>query len=349
MRTWRRSRCDCGRGHPATGRIASIDLTRGRMRGLAISSRNGAPLRQLLNGFERAEVDTGETSIFVRWSGSGEPILLLHGFPQTHLMWHGVAPRLARRFTVVCADLRGYGGSGCPTSTPDHAPYAKRAMARDMVSVMERLGFPRFSVAGHDRGGRVAYRLALDHPHRVERLAVLDVLPTGTVWERADARFALAYWPWSLLAQPEPLPERLIEARPDTVIEDALAGWGSPSTAFGAELRAAYVAALRDPGHVHAICEEYRAAATLDRADDAADQASGRRIGCPVLALWSGPGPLSSWYADAGGPLALWRAWGDDVQGRALEAGHFFPEEIPDETADALAAFFLGPRPRSLP
>jgi haloacetate dehalogenase len=180
-----------------------------------------------LDGFETVEVETGETNIFVRWSGSGAPILLLHGFPQTHLMWRGVAPLLARRFTVVCADLRGYGRSGCPESTPDHAPYSKRAMARDMVVVMERLAFPRFSVAGHDRGGRVAYRLALDHPGRVERLAVLDVLPTGTVWERADARFALAYWPWSLLAQPEPLPERLIEAAPDAVVDDALAGWGS--------------------------------------------------------------------------------------------------------------------------
>jgi haloacetate dehalogenase len=257
-------------------------------------------------------------------------------------MWHGVAPRLARRFTVVCADLRGYGASGCPASTPDHAPYAKRAMARDMVAVMERLGFPRFSVAGHDRGGRVAYRLALDHPGRVERLAVLDVLPTATVWERADERFALAYWPWSLLAQPEPLPERLIQAAPEAVVDAALAGWGSPSTAFGPEVRAAYVAALRDPAHVHAICEEYRAAATLDRAHDDADRASGRRIECPLLALWSGFGPLSTWYAEAGGPLALWRAWGDDVQGGAVEAGHFFPEEIPVETAGALELFFRG-------
>ena len=296
----------------------------------------------MLDGFDRAEVDTGETSILVRWSGAGAPILLLHGFPQTHLMWHAVAPRLARRFTVVCADLRGYGGSGCPGSTPDHAPYAKRAMARDMVLVMERLGFPRFSVAGHDRGGRVAYRLALDHPARVERLAVLDVLPTGTTWERADARFALAYWPWSLLAQPEPLPERLIQAAPEAVVDDALAGWGSPSTVFGPEVRAAYVAALRDPVHVHAICEEYRAAASLDRLHDDEDQASGRRLECPVLALWSGPGALGSWYAEAGGPLALWRAWGDDVRGSALEAGHFFPEEIPVETADALEHFFLG-------
>ena len=182
----------------------------------------------MLTDFETAEVQTGETSIFVRWSGSGSPILLLHGFPQTHLMWRSVAPVLAHRFTVVCADLRGYGRSGCPASTPDHAPYAKRAMARDMVTVMEQLGFPRFSVAGHDRGGRVAYRLALDHPGPVERLAVLDILPTETVWERADARLALAYWPWSLLAQSVPLPERLIAAAPDVVIDNALGAGAHP-------------------------------------------------------------------------------------------------------------------------
>jgi haloacetate dehalogenase len=293
----------------------------------------------MLSGFEMAEIQTGETSIFVRWSGSGTPILLLHGFPQTHLMWRHVAPLLARRFTVVCADLRGYGRSGCPASTPDHAPYAKRAMARDMVAVMEQLGFPRFSVAGHDRGGRVAYRLALDHPDRVERLAVLDILPTATAWERADARLALAYWPWSLLAQAEPLPERLIAAVPDAVVDDALGGWGSPSAVFGPQVRAAYVEALRDPAHVHAICEEYRAAATLDRQHDDEDCRNGRRISCPVLALWSSPGALSEWYGEAGGPLALWRNWGDDVQGGPLNAGHFFPEEIPDETADALSKF----------
>jgi haloacetate dehalogenase len=293
----------------------------------------------MLSGFDTAEIQTGDTSIFVRWSGSGSPILLLHGFPQTHLMWRDVAPLLARRFTVVCADLRGYGRSGCPASAPDHAPYAKRAMARDMVAVMEQLGFPRFSVAGHDRGGRVAYRLALDHPDRVERLAVLDILPTGTVWERADARFALAYWPWSLLAQAEPLPERLIGAAPDAVLDNALGGWGSPPAVFGPEVRAAYVEALSDPAHVHAICEEYRAAATLDRRHDEADSKSGRRITCPVLVLWSGAGALGEWYAEAGGPLALWRKWSDDVQGFPFDAGHFFPEEIPGETADALNRF----------
>jgi haloacetate dehalogenase len=180
-------------------------------------------------------------------------------------MWRGVAPRLARDFTVVCADLRGYGRSGCPASTSDHAPYTKRAMARDMLAVMERLGFERFSVAGHDRGGRVAYRMALDHPGRLDRVAVLDVLPTETVWERADARFALAYWPWSLLAQPEPFPERVLAAAPEAIVDSALGGWGSPAAAFPPEVRAAYVEALRDPAHAHAICEEYRAAASLDR------------------------------------------------------------------------------------
>ena len=294
----------------------------------------------MLDGFKTAEIQTNEASIFVCWSGSGSPILLLHGFPQTHLMWRSVAPLLARNFTVVCADLRGYGRSGCPVSTPDHAPYAKRAMAQDMVIVMERLGFPRFSVAGHDRGGRVAYRMALDHPTGVERLAVLDILPTGTVWDRADARFALAYWPWSLLAQPEPLPERILAATPEAIIDDALGGWGSPATVFPPEVRAAYVQALRDPVHVHAICEEYRAAATLDPEHDKADRTAGRRIASPLLALWSAQGPLGTWYAEAAGPIALWRAWSDDVRGHPLNAGHFFPEEAPEETADALNRFF---------
>ena len=295
---------------------------------------------EMLEGFAAAEVPTGETTIFTRSSGSGPPLLLLHGFPQTHVVWRGVAPRLAHSFTVVCADLRGYGQSGCPVSTPDHAPYAKRAMARDMVTIMERLGFPRFSVAGHDRGGRVAYRMALDHPARVDRLAVLDVVPTETVWDRADARFALGFWPWSLLAQPEPLPERILAAAPEAIVDDALGGWGSPSAAFPPEVRAAYVQALREAAHAHAICEEYRAAATVDREHDRTDRARGRRIVCPLLALWSARGALDTWYVEESGPIALWRAWCDEVQGRPLDAGHFFPEEIPAETAEALNRFF---------
>jgi haloacetate dehalogenase len=294
----------------------------------------------MMDDFATARIQTGETSIFMRSHGSGPPILLLHGFPETHLMWRSVAPLLAGSFTVICADLRGYGRSGCPGSTPDHTPYAKRAMAQDMVTVMERLGFPRFSVAGHDRGGRVAYRMALDHPTRVDRLAVLDILPTETVWERADARFALAFWPWSLLAQPEPLPERILMAAAEAIVDDALGGWGSPSDVFPPEARSAYVEALREPGHAHAICEEYRAAATIDREHDRADRAGGRRIGCPLLALWSAHGPLGTWYGEAGGPIGLWRAWSDDVHGHSLSAGHFFPEEAPERTAEALSRFF---------
>jgi haloacetate dehalogenase len=213
-------------------------------------------------------------------------------------------------------------------------------MAQDMVVVMERLGFPRFSVAGHDRGGRVAYRMALDHPSRVERLAVLDILPTVTVWDRANSSFALAYWPWSLLAQTEPLPERILAATPEAIIDDALGGWGSPSTVFPPEVRMAYVQALRDPAHAHAICEEYRAAATLDRAHDEADRTSGRRILCPLLVLWGAGGPLDTWYVEAGGPIALWHKWCDNVQGHPFNAGHFFPEETPEQTADALTRFF---------
>jgi haloacetate dehalogenase len=294
----------------------------------------------MMDEFTAAEIQTAKARIFLCRSGTGPPVLLLHGFPQTHLMWRSVAPMLARNFTVICADLRGYGRSSCPASTPDHLPYAKRAMAEDMIIVMERLGFPRFAVAGHDRGGRVAYRMAIDHPDRVSRIAVLDILPTATVWDRADARFALGFWPWSLLAQAEPLPERILAAVPDAIVDDALGGWGSAATVFPSEVRSAYIEALRDPAHIHAICEEYRAAAGLDRAHDAADRAGGRRIACPLLVLWSAHGALANWYAGEGGPVALWRAWGNDVRGRALDAGHFFPEEAPEETAKALSVFF---------
>jgi haloacetate dehalogenase len=180
-----------------------------------------------MDEFTSEEIQTSENSSFVRTSGAGPPLLLLHGFPETHLMWRRVAPLLANSFTVVCADLRGYGRSGCPQSTSDHAPYSKRAMGEEMLAVMLQSGFESFSVAGHDRGGRVAYRMALDHPDRVVRLAVLDILPTETVWSHADSRLALNFWPWSLLAQPEPLPERILTAVPDAIIDNALSGWGS--------------------------------------------------------------------------------------------------------------------------
>lgn len=290
----------------------------------------------------RLRIDTGEAVISVSRGGTGPGVLLLHGFPQTQLMWRDIAPRLARRCTVVCADLRGYGESSTPPSSPDHAPYSKRAMARDMIAVMAQLGFEHFFIAGHDRGGRVAYRAALDHPDRVDGLAVLDVLPVDTVWDRADDRLALGFWPWSLLAQPEPLPERLIGGAPSAVISNALSpAWGSPAHTFDDAVRAAYTAALSDPAHIHAICEEYRAAASIDRDHDVADRAAGRRISCPVLALWSASGPLSTWYDDAGGPLALWRELAASVTGGPVDGGHFFPEEQPAGVADALTGFFL--------
>ncbi len=294
-----------------------------------------------MSGLEKLRIDTGEAVISVSRAGTGPGVLLLHGFPQTQLMWRNIAPRLAQQFTVVCADLRGYGDSSTPPSSADHAPYSKRAMARDMISVMAQLGFGHFFIAGHDRGGRVAYRAALDHPARVDALAVLDVLPVDAVWDRADARLALGFWPWSLLAQPEPLPERLIGAAPDAVIGNALSPeWGSPAHFFDDTVRAAYTAALSDPAHIHAICEEYRAAAGIDRDHDAADRAAGRRISCPVLALWSASGPLSTWYHDDGGPLALWRELAPNVTGEPVDGGHFFPEERPSAIANALSGFF---------
>jgi haloacetate dehalogenase len=296
-----------------------------------------------MDGFGSSHIDTGEVSIFVRSRGTGPPLLLLHGFPQTHLMWRNVAPRLARTFTVVCADLRGYGDSGCPPSAADHAPYSKRAMAKDMVDVMEKLGFPKFSVAGHDRGARVAYRLALDHPGRVDRVAVLDIVPTADAWVRADSRFALSFWPWSLLAQPEPLPEKMVMAAADAIVDDALNTWGSPSGTVAADVRAAYVTALRSPGHAHAICEEYRAGATIDLTHDQQDIASSRKIRCPLLALWSAGGAVDSWYEEEGGPLALWRQWAVDVRGQRMQGGHFFPEAHPEQTSDELQRFFTEP------
>jgi haloacetate dehalogenase len=294
----------------------------------------------MFEGFQTSTVDVGETTIFVRCKGSGRPLLLLHGFPQTHVMWHRVAPALAEEFTVVCADLRGYGSSGKPVSTADHTPYAKSAMGQDMIRLMESLGFSRFSVAGHDRGGRLAYRMALDHPDRVERLAVLDIIPTGEALHRADFRLALTFWPWSLLSQPEPLPERLITGDPKAVVDDALGSWGSDRASFSAEVRAAYVSALQNPESVHAICEEYRAAATIDFKRDAEDQKAGRRILCPTLVLWAKGSALDQWYTDAGGPMALWREWAIEVSGRSLSGGHFFPEGNPAETLSELATFF---------
>ena len=284
----------------------------------------------MFEGFEDATIDTGEAVIRYRRGGSGPPVLLLHGHPQTHVMWHAVAPILASDFTVVAPDLRGYGDSSKPPTTADHEPYSKRAMARDQVALMSSLGFERFGVAGHDRGGRVAYRLALDHPDRVDRLAVLDIVPTGDALRLTNREFALGYWHWFFLAQPEPLPERLIGADPDWFYSRAMGG------VVDREALAEYLRCATDAATIHAMCEDYRAGMTYDFDLDEADRQAGRRIEAPVLALWGKHGFLDPWYD----VLAVWHAWADDVRGRALDCGHYLAEESPEETARELAAFF---------
>ncbi|PZF84596.1 alpha/beta fold hydrolase [Jiangella anatolica] len=287
----------------------------------------------MFEGFEEFTVATGGGTVFGRRGGSGPPVLLLHGMPQTHLMWRLVAPELACEFTVVVTDLRGYGASGAPDSDPGHARYAMRELARDQVEVMRRLGHERFAVAGHDRGARCAYRAALDHPGRVEALAVLDIVPTADAFARADRDFALGYWVWSFLAAPAPVPERLIAGAPDAFVDHLLDTWADRPELLTDDVRPAYRAQFRDPARVHAICEQYRAAATYDVAHDEADRERG--IACPVLALWSGTGAVAAWYD----PLEIWRAWARDVRGAAVDTGHFLAEEAPEETARQLAGF----------
>jgi haloacetate dehalogenase len=293
----------------------------------------------MFEGFTEHHIDTGHGSVFVRMKGEGAPLLLLHGFPETHAMWHRIAPRLAESFTVVCADLPGYGNSGGPPVAEDHVPHSKRAFGNSLVTAMSRLGFSRFMVAGHDRGGRVAYRMALDHGDKVTKLAVLDVIPTGVVLDRADARLATSFWPWSLLCQPSPLPERLLIADPEAVVEDAISAWGSPAAAFPAEVKAAYVDALRSLDSATAICEEYRASIAVDADMDCEDLRAGRRIACPVLVLWS-DGAVNDWYSTDGGPLGVWSQWALDVRGQYVPGGHFFPEANPDHTGRLLHEFF---------
>jgi haloacetate dehalogenase len=291
--------------------------------------------------FETRQVVTGQGSVFVRTAGTGSPVLFLHGFPETGLMWHRVAPRLADQFSVVVADLPGYGLSSCPPDAEDHSSMSKRSMAAMLVDMMAALGHDRFAIIGHDRGGRVSYRAALDHQNRISKAGVLDVVPTFEAWNRADARLMLAFWPFSLLAQPYPLPERLIESAPEAIVADAINNWGSSSDAFPVGVRDSYIEALRDPAHVHSICEEYRAAAGIDRTTDEADLIAGKKIRCPLLALWSDRGGLATWYESVGGPLAIWRRWADDVQGQAVAGGHFFPEDNPVTTSRLITSFLL--------
>jgi haloacetate dehalogenase len=292
----------------------------------------------MFDGFEQLDVQTDRGRIHARVGGSGPPLLALHGYPESHLMWHGCAQELAGRFTVVAADLPGYGDSHRPAPAADHAPHSKRAVATDLIQAMAALGFERFAVAGHDRGGRVAYRMALDWAERVQALAVLDIVPTAEVWARADARLALAYWHWGFLAQPAPLPERLIGSDPDGYYEHHVRrlGIGEDPRLYPKSVLDAYRRQLRDPTVVQAICEDYRAGASIDRELDEADQAAGNRIEVPLLVLWGSRGALPLLYDDV---AAIWREWAGEVTGAALDATHFVVEDRPSEVAARLIEF----------
>jgi haloacetate dehalogenase len=297
----------------------------------------------IFSGFREVRIPTPRGMVLARVGGAGPPLLLLHGYPETHLMWHAVAPGLAERFTVVAADLPGYGGSFRPPVTADHAGHAKRALAGDLVAAMAALGHDAFAVAGHDRGGRVAYRMALDHPEVVTRVAVLDVVPTGEVWRRADAALALGYWHWAFLAQPAPLPERLILGDPDGFwIAAGRMGLKRGDPRYPDAVLDAYRAQLDDPAFVTAMCEDYRAGASIDREHDDADR--GRRsIACPIRSLWAGAGALPRFYAD---PLEPWRVYAPEITGGPIDgASHFLVEDAPEQVGSDLAAFL---RRRSL-
>ena len=305
-------------------------------------------LADLFPGFEAKTIDTGEAKIFARIGGpaGAPPLVCLHGFPETHVMWAKVAPRLTERFRVVLPDLRGYGWSSVPEIEADHSQMSKRAMARDVVRLMEELGHARFAVVGHDRGARVAYRLVLDHPGRATRLALLDIVPTSAMWARMDAGFALKTYHWLFLAQPAPMPERLIGRGPVDWLEHTLASWTKAKdlSAFGKRALAHYRAFFSVPERIAATCEDYRAGATIDRALDEADLAGTRRIDVPTLVLWGAAGiPAGPSGTDPhSGPLAAWAPFmapGASLDGAGLDTGHFLAEEAPEATAERLVAF----------
>ena len=286
-------------------------------------------------GFETRDVKVSGGILHGVIGGEGPPLVLLHGFPQNHLMWANVAADLAKKRTVICWDLPGYGKSTPPA---DIASAAKREMAKQVCEAMSALGLERFDLAGHDRGGRVAYRMAFDHPDRVARLAVLDILPTSEYWARMNHAFAMAIYHWPFLAQPEPLPETLIGGAPDYYIKHTLASWTAAKdiSAFDADALESYCAQARDPRQLKAMCDDYRAGESIDVTHDEADKTARKKISCPTLALWGGAGIA----AGAATPLDTWREWCENVQGKALDSGHFIPEENPKATIEALDAFF---------
>ncbi|MEM8545352.1 MAG: alpha/beta hydrolase [Cyanobacteria bacterium P01_H01_bin.119] len=288
----------------------------------------------MFEAFKHHFVKTQGTTIHAVMGGSGPPLLLLHGYPQTHIMWHRVAPALARYFTVVCTDLRGYGDSGKPDTAPDHSTYSKRKTAQDQVEVMTALGFDQFMVAGHDRGGRVLHRLLLDHPQRVSKAAVLDIVPSRTILKTLNQALATAYEHWFFLAQPAPFPETLIGHDPDYYLKAKLSRWSADSSAFSAAAIAEYCRCFRNPAVIHATCEDYRAAVTIDLDHHEAD--IDQLIQCPLLVLWGANGVMEQNY----NVLQTWRDRARNVQGHSLPCGHFLPEEQPEATTEALLKFF---------
>jgi haloacetate dehalogenase len=285
----------------------------------------------MFDGFIRQQIKTQETTINLVRGGSGYPILLLHGYPQTHACWHLIAPALAERFTVVCPDLRGFGDSAKPPSDPEHLAYSKRVMAQDQVEVMQSLGFSEFAVVGHDRGARVAHRMALDHSEKVTKLALLDIIPTSTAFANVNKEIATAAFNWFFSIQPDGLPERLIGAEPAFYLRWLLDHWSGAKGALAAEAVAEYRRCF-DAAAIRATNEEFRAAATIDLVHDEADKA--RKISCPTLLLWSATGMWASYDI-----LEVWRSRAEDVRGAALDCGHFLPEEDPERTAAELISF----------
>jgi haloacetate dehalogenase len=292
----------------------------------------------MFEGFERTRIRTREAEIELVHGGDGPPVLLLHGYPQTHAMWHQVAPLLAEVFTVVASDLRGYGNSSKPPGDEDHATNSKRAMANDQVEVMGSLGFDSFAVVGHDRGARVGHRMALDHVDRVEKLAVLDIVPTRHVFATVDKDLATDYYHWFFLIQPYDLPETLIGADPIYYLRKKLGGWGTPLETFAPEALAEYERCFNDPRAIHSSCEDYRAAASIDLAHDEADAKEGRKVECPLLALWGAHGAMEKLYDVEG----VWRKYALNARGKPLDTGHFLAEERPEETARELRSFLGG-------
>ena len=289
----------------------------------------------MFEGFSDVSATVDGIKIHALMAGTGPALLLLHGHPQTHAIWHKVAPTLARQFTVVVADLRGYGDSGKPPGEPDHANYAKRRMALDQVRLMQALGLPTFAVIGHDRGGRVAARMALDHPDVVSRLVTLDVAPTLAMYQQTSFEFARAYWHWFFLVRPSPFPETLIRADPDLYLKQTMGARSAGLKPFAPEAYAAYLRCLSDPATAHGICEDYRASADIDLEHDPADLAAGKQIQCPFLALWGRDGVIERCFD----PLAEWRRWNPGVKGMALPCGHYIPEEAPEVLLDHVLAF----------